>query len=149
MERKRTGGHPAPDRESGRCRRPKRKAFLIRVQFRVTTNAFCGTVCNARAAIATKALRAGAGGKATAGTLLGAVSGLKIPVGPRVRFDIPVKRDVAVKALRKSGSLMLADTRLQVWIRTKKGELVTARDGRIAISASRLAAVGGPGGGKR
>ncbi|MEZ5098900.1 MAG: hypothetical protein R3C15_03670 [Thermoleophilia bacterium] len=50
----------------------KRKAFRIRVQFRVTTSAFCGRVCVARAAIATRSARAAAGRRGAPAKLLGA-----------------------------------------------------------------------------
>jgi hypothetical protein len=120
---------------------PKKKTFLINVQY-VLRNRSCRNPCPARAEIRTRSGRRLYSAGALPGdgrVVLGARRGIKIPRGRKVFFWIPIKatqlRKVHFKTIR---GYRYGETRLRVWLRTPRGEVVTVRDGRIRVSIARI-----------
>jgi hypothetical protein len=123
---------------------PGGKGFRIQVQYRVPS--FCKPGCAAHAELRT---RTGArqlySASATAplpgdGKLvLGTRPSVKLPGGKKVRFYITISRAELRKAPFKTvGGNRVANTRLRVWLKTKSGQVLTVRDGRIAVSIARI-----------
>jgi chitinase len=120
---------------------PKRKTFLINVQY-LLRNRSCRNPCPARAELRTRnGRRLYAAGKLPGDgrVVLGARRGIKLPQGRKVFFYIPIKvaqlQKVHFKTVR---GYRYGETRLRVWLRTPKGEMLTVRDGRIRVSIARV-----------
>jgi hypothetical protein len=121
---------------------PGGKGFRIQVQYRVPTT--CGKTCRAHAEIRT---RSGARRFRTAApklpgdgpVVLGTRGTVKLPAGKKVRFYMTVSKAALLKTpFHTEGGFRVAETRLRVWLKTPKGEVLTVRDGRIKVSIARI-----------
>jgi hypothetical protein len=121
----------------------KHGGFFIRVQYVVRLA--CSNPCSARAEIRTRTgariyKRGDANGLPGDGpVVLGSVRWLKLRVGPKVRFAIPVSRRALLRTpFHTQGGFRIGNTRMRVWLQTPRGEVLTVRDGRIRVSIARI-----------
>jgi hypothetical protein len=122
---------------------PGGKGFRIQVQYRVPS--FCKPTCTAHAEIRT---RSGRQLYALAGTaplpgdgkvVLGRRGSVKLPGGKKVRFYLTIDKRQLVRApFSTVGGNRIARTRLRVWLQAKSSQVLTVRDGRIAVSIARI-----------
>ena len=117
--------------------------FRIQVLYQV--RAACSNPCRATALILTRSgkrmfaaplfTKLPGDGKVT----LGKRTGLKLPVGKKIRFYITITKAALLRTpFSTKGGFRVAETRLEVTLRTKKGTLLTVRDGHIKVSIARI-----------
>jgi hypothetical protein len=71
--------------------------------------------------------------------VLGTRASVKLPGGKKVRFYLTISKAELLKApFSTVGGNRVANTRLRVWLTTKSGQVLTVRDGRIAVSIARI-----------
>jgi hypothetical protein len=119
------------------------KGFRIQVQYRVP--AVCKPTCVAHAELRTRTGRQQYAVSTTAplpgdgNVVLGTRASVKLPGGKKVRFYITISKAELKKApFTTVGGNRVANTRLRVYLKTKSGEELTVRDGRIAVSIARI-----------
>jgi hypothetical protein len=121
---------------------PNGKGFRIQVQYRVPAS--CGKTCKAHAEIRTRSgkrrYRMAAPKLPGDGpVVLGARGTVKLPAGRKVRFFMTVSKAALLKTpFHTEGGFRVAETRLRVWLKTPKGQVLTVRDGRIKVSIARI-----------
>ena len=122
---------------------PGGKGFRIQVQYRVPS--ICKPSCTAHAEIRTRSGRQQYAVSATAPlpgdgkVVLGTRGSVKLPGGKKVRFYMTISKAQLLKApFSTVGGNRVANTRLRVYLKTKSGEELTVRDGRIAVSIARI-----------
>ena len=78
--------------------------------------------------------------------VLGTRGTVKLPAGKKVRFYMTVSKAALLKTpFHTEGGFRVAETRLRVWLKTPKGEVLTVRDGRIKVSIARITSGALPG----
>jgi hypothetical protein len=118
---------------------PGGKGFRVQVQY--TVPKACTKGCSAHAQ-----LRIRTGGRVYAVKLpgdspivLGTRTGLILPAHKKVRFYLTVSKAALLSSpFTTVGKDRVAETRLRVWVKTPKGEILTVRDGHIKISIARI-----------
>jgi hypothetical protein len=122
---------------------PGGKGFRIQVQYKVP--AVCKPTCAAHAELRTRNGRQQYAVSTTAPlpgdgkVVLGTRASVKLPGGKKVRFYITISKAELKKApFSTVGGNRVANTRLRVYLKTKSGEELTVRDGRIAVSIARI-----------
>ena len=71
--------------------------------------------------------------------VLGTRGTVKLPAGKKVRFYMTVSKAALLKTpFHTEGGFRVAETRLRVWLKTPRGEVLTVRDGRIKVSIARI-----------
>jgi hypothetical protein len=133
---------PGP-RQNALLTTPGGKGFRIQVQYRVPSA--CKPSCTAHAEIRTRSGRQLYAVSATAPlpgdgkVVLGTRGSVKLPGGKKVRFYMTISKAQLLKApFSTVGGNRVANTRLRVYLKTKSGEELTVRDGRIAVSIARI-----------
>jgi hypothetical protein len=122
---------------------PGGKGFRIQVQYKVP--AVCKPSCSAHAELRIRLGRQQYAVSATAPlpgdgkVVLGTRGSVKLPGGKKVRFYLTISKAELKKApFTTVGGNRVANTRLRVWLTTKSGQVLTVRDGRIAVSIARI-----------
>jgi hypothetical protein len=122
---------------------PGGKGFRIQVQYKVP--AVCKPSCAAHAELRIRIGRQQYAVSATAPlpgdgkVVLGTRGSVKLPGGKKVRFYLVISKAELKKApFTTVGGNRVANTRLRVWLTTKSGQVLTVRDGRIAVSIARI-----------
>jgi hypothetical protein len=122
---------------------PGGKGFRIQVQYKVPST--CKPTCVAHAELRTRNGRQLYAVSATAPlpgdgkVVLGTRASVKLPGGKKVRFYLTISKAELLKApFTTVGGNRVANTRLRVWLTTKSGQVLTVRDGRIAVSIARI-----------
>jgi hypothetical protein len=122
---------------------PGGKGFRIQVQYKVPS--ICKPTCVAHAELRTRNGRQLYAVSATAPlpgdgkVVLGTRASVKLPGGKKVRFYLTISKAELLKApFSTVGGNRVANTRLRVWLTTKSGQVLTVRDGRIAVSIARI-----------
>lgn len=118
---------------------PATGTFFIQVQYRLRDP--CTRPCRARAEIRARSGRRifARGLPGDAKPVLGRQKGLRLAAGERVNFLIPISRAALLDArFATAGGYKVVETRLRVWLKEPKGELLTVRDGRIRVSIARI-----------
>jgi hypothetical protein len=118
---------------------PGGKCFRVQVQYSVPKACTKGCAAHAQ-------LRIRTGGRVYAVTLpgdspivLGTRAGLALPAHSKVRFYLTVSKAALLSSpFTTVGANRVAETRLRVWVKTPKGELLTVRDGHIKVSIARI-----------
>jgi hypothetical protein len=78
--------------------------------------------------------------------VLGRRGSVKLPGGKKVRFYLTIDKSQLLRApFSTVGGNRIASTRLRVWLQAKSGQVLTVRDGRIAVSIARIKAGALPG----
>ena len=122
---------------------PGGKGFRIQVQYKVPS--MCRPTCVAHAELRTRNGRQLYAVSATAPlpgdgkVVLGTRASVRLPGGKKVRFYLTISKAELLKApFTTVGGNRVANTRLRVWLTTKSGQVLTVRDGRIAVSIARI-----------
>ena len=123
---------------------PHGKGFRIQVQYKVPS--YCKPSCVAHAELRTRtgartlyAVDKTAPLPGDGKIVLGTRGSVKLPGGKKVRFYITISKAELRKApFTTVGGNRIANTRLRVWLQTKTGQVLTVRDGRIAVSIARI-----------
>jgi hypothetical protein len=133
---------PGP-RQSDLQAGPGGKGFRIQVQYRVPSS--CKPTCTAHAEIRTRSGRQLYSLASTAPlpgdgkVVLGRRGSVKLPGGKKVRFYMTIDKRQLVRApFSTVGGNRIANTRLRVWLKARSGQVLTVRDGRIAVSIARI-----------
>jgi hypothetical protein len=118
---------------------PGGKGFRVQVQY--TVPKACTKGCAAHAQ-----LRIRTGGRVydvklpgDSPIVLGTRAGLILPAHGKIRFYLTVSKAALLSSpFTTVGANRIAETRLRVWVKTPKGQLLTVRDGHIKVSIARI-----------
>ena len=135
---------PAPGpRDTDVQAAPGGKGFRIQVQYRVPS--LCRPSCVAHAEIRTRSGRQLYSASAVAPLpgdgriVIGTRGSVKLPGGKKVRFYMTVGKAALLRTpFSTQAGYRVANTRLRVWLKTRSGQVLTVRDGRIRVSIARI-----------